>query len=83
MIITILLTIIIAVFQVFFNFMPVVTELPYGIDAILVEGMGYLSFLMEVFPPLSTMLTGFIVVLGFKLGMMVVKMIPFVGRAVS
>jgi len=58
--------------------LPTVTELPFGIDGILVTGMGYIVFLSTVFPPLGTMLTGFLVYYGFKLSLKLVAMIPII-----
>lgn len=81
MIITIFLVIVISLFGSVFQFFPQVTALPFGIDAILVQGMGYVYFLKGIFPPLGIMLTGFLFVIGFKVVMLLFKMIPVVGNA--
>lgn len=55
-----------------------VTTLPFGIDAILVQGMGYIWFIVSVFPPLGIIIDGLLFVLTFKLALKLVAMIPIV-----
>jgi len=57
-------------------FLPVVTELPFGLDAILSTGMGYLYFIMQIFPPLAIVYQGFLTVMAFKVGMLFVRFVP-------
>jgi len=57
-------------------FLPTVTALPFGIDTILTTGMGYIVFIIGVFPPLGIMLNGLIFYYGFKLSLKLVAMIP-------
>ena len=57
-----------------------VTVLPFGIDSILVQGVGYIYFLASVFPPISAVLTGFLFIIGFKILMKFVRLIPWFGR---
>lgn len=59
---------------------PVVTQLPFGIDSILVQGFGYIHFLAGVFPPIGAVLTGFLYIVNYKLLMMFIRVLPLVGR---
>jgi len=59
---------------------PKVNVLPFGIDAILVQGAGYLHYLINVIPPFGIVFTGFMWVVEFKILMMFVRLIPYVGR---
>ena len=60
------------------SFLPKVTKIPFGIDSVLVQGMGYFHFIMGLFPPLSIMLNGFLVIMGFKVTLKLIAMIPIV-----
>lgn len=60
------------------SFLPKVTTIPWGIDAVLVQGVGYFHFIGHVFPPLEIMLTGFFIVMGFKFTLKLIAMIPVV-----
>jgi len=62
------------------SFLPTVTTLPFGIDAILANGMGYFFFIAVYFPPLTTMYNAFLFVVAFKIGLKVFAMIPVVNR---
>lgn len=57
-------------------FLPTVTTLPFGIDAVLVQGMGYFRFMVSVFPPLQVMMQGMLAVISFKLALKVIAMVP-------
>ncbi len=60
------------------SFLPKVTTIPWGVDSVLVQGVGYFHFIGKVFPPIEIMLTGFFVVVGFKITLKLVAMIPIV-----
>jgi len=60
------------------SFLPQVVVLPFGIDAVLVQGMGYLFYLMDVFPPIRSLWLGILFVLGFKLSLKLVAVIPII-----
>jgi len=57
-------------------FLPIVTELPFGLDGYLSTGMGYLYFIMQVFPPFAILYQGFLAVIAFKVAMFFVRFIP-------
>lgn len=76
MIILFLLSLPIAILNGIANFLPVVDVLPFGIDAVLVQGMGYIIFLVDVFPPLQTIWVGLLSVLGFKLTLKLLAIVP-------
>jgi len=61
-----------------FNFSVVVEKLPLGIDAVLVQGVGYIRFLIGVFPPFGPLYAALLWVIGFKVLLKIVAMIPVV-----
>lgn len=61
-----------------FNINPTVTTLPMGIDSVLVSGIGYLKFLFNIFPPFVPLYYAFLFIIGFKIAMKAVAMIPIV-----
>lgn len=83
MIVTILFALVTLLLTAVFQYVPVITELPYGIDSILVTGMTYLHAIIAVFPPLGIMLSGFLIILGFKTLMLVLRAVPIIGRIVG
>lgn len=62
---------------------PTVTALPFGIDSVLQSGINYLYFIVLIIPPLGAMYSAFLWVLGWKLGLKLFKMLPFVGRMIN
>lgn len=50
---------------------PVVDQLPWGMDAFFSSGIGYFRYLMDFFPPFSTVLTAFVVYIGVKVAIIV------------
>lgn len=58
------------------SWLPQVTALPLGLDAILIQGMGYLLFLFDFFPPFQALWNAFIIVMSFKIGLKMFAMIP-------
>lgn len=82
MIITFILGLIVAILNTITAVFPTVTELPFGIDSILVTGIGGYKAMASFFPPLSTVLTAFILYLGFRLMLKFFKIIPVFGRAI-
>jgi hypothetical protein len=56
--------------------LPKVTQLPFGIDSILANGIGYINFIGSVFPPLSHMLIAFLFYYAFKFSLKFFAMIP-------
>jgi len=83
MIFTLIFGMFVTIFAVIFQYFPIVTELPFGSDAILSTGMGYIHFVIAVFPPLGIMLSGFLVIIGFKMLMLVLRAVPIIGRMVG
>lgn len=64
-------------------YFPVITELPWGIDSILLNAVLGYKKLSTYFTPLNTMLVAFVIYLGFKFSLIILRMIPFVGRAIK
>jgi len=62
----------------FRELLPDATTLPWGTDQILLDGIAYLNFFTTVLPPLQTLLTAFIVYMGFLLALKVINLIPII-----
>lgn len=76
MLIQLLLGIPLSVLNALASFLPKVFVLPFGIDSVLVQGMGYVHFLAGLIPPIGLMLDAFLFVIGFKLSLKLFAMIP-------
>jgi len=76
MIVYLLLSMVVALLNGATWILPTVTTLPFGIDPILSTGMGYIVFIISVFPPLGLLLNGFLFYYGFKLTLKFIAMIP-------
>jgi len=59
--------------NVIFGWMPIVTELPWGIDEGLTTVVGYARTVMELIPPIQVVFNFFMLYLGFRLGLLVFK----------
>jgi len=66
-----------------FLHLSIISELPWGIDSVLVSAVGGYKALAVFFPPLTVILTAFILYLSFRVILMVLKMIPFIGRSIG
>lgn len=70
----------ILIFGFLISFLPTITELPFGIDSYLSDGIGYLNYLELIFPPIASFMAAFLWVVSFKLGLKVFAMIPIVNK---
>lgn len=77
MIVQFLIKAVLSLFGGLFSLFPVVHTLPL-VDSYLVSGVGYLRFLITVFPPLDVMLTAFLYYIGFKVVLKGIAMIPVI-----
>jgi len=89
MLIEILLNVLMSFLQIFVFWLPDITSLNidmfgfnYPIDDYLSTGIGYLVFLLGIFPPLVTIYHGFLFVLYWKSTLLFIRVLPFVGRFV-
>lgn len=73
MIISAIIRVVIGVLGAIFAFLPTVTELPWGVDQYLSDGMGYFNRIAEVFPPLGVLMDVFLIYIGFKATLLLVK----------
>jgi len=55
-------------------------QLPWGMDAIFVQGIQGYKVLAKAFPPMDTILTAFLIYIGFKITIQVLKAVPFLGK---
>lgn len=73
MIIYFILQFIIVVVGLAFVALPEVLVLPWGLDEFMISGVSGFRSLMEFFPPFGTVLTAFLVFIGFKLSVLLLK----------
>lgn len=59
--------------SLFFAPFPTVEELPWGIDSFVSQGVSGFRYLMEFYPPFSTVLSAFILYLAYKLSILVLR----------
>jgi len=78
MFLTAIIGLIVSFFNVLSAVLPNVSVLPFGIDPILVQGAGYLHYIMDIFPPLQAIFNGLLWIIGFKLTMMFIRIIPVI-----
>jgi hypothetical protein len=60
-----------------------VTSLPWGIDSILTQGVNGYKILAESFPPFGIIFTAFLILLGFKIALKLLKGVPLLGRTLE
>lgn len=75
MILFLLISLILGLSQVLTSFLPAATTLPFGIDPILVTAMTYFQAFIKIFPPIGVFLEAFLLYLGFRLALLVFKVI--------
>jgi len=78
MILLLFLNLIGSVLGAIFYILPNVDVLPFGIDAILVQGAGYIAFLGDLVPPLGYLVDVFVFYIGFLLLLKVMKLVPII-----
>jgi len=66
---------IISVISIVFIFMPVIEELPFGVDAYIEQGVSGYKLLASYFPPLDLFMDLFLIYIGYKLIMLLIKFI--------
>ena len=57
--------------------------LPWGLDSIMTQAVQAYKALAGAFPPFQTVLDAFIIYLGFRLVLKIIKVIPFVGNMID
>jgi hypothetical protein len=83
MLFTLILQAITGILDWYVKLIPTTNVLPFGIDDYLITGMGYIRFITVFFPPLGTLITAFLVYLGFILSLRLAKIIPIIGRIIK
>lgn len=58
-------------------------KIPYGIDEILLQGIGGYNMLSTYFPPFQVVLTAFLIYFGFRLALMIIRAIPILGKTIQ
>lgn len=57
--------------------------LPWGLDEIMVSAVSGFKAMIEVFPPFGIVFNAFLIYLGFKIVLRIVRMIPLVGKYID
>lgn len=83
MIITLFIQFLTGILTLLVGWLPKVNALPLGLDQYLTAGMGYMWYLFDIFPPFLIMWNGLLWILGWKVLLIVVRMIPLIGRSVG
>lgn len=78
MIITIILQLVESIIKWLNTFLPPVQSLPWGIDSVLVSGVGYVRYITVYFPPLGTLISAFLIYIGFIFLFKIIGLIPIV-----
>lgn len=73
MIIFLLIQILVYITSLFFAVFPTVETLPWGVDEFVYSGVAYFRYLMDFFPPFSTVLNAFLIYIAFALSIMVLR----------
>jgi len=89
MLLEILMSVAIGFIQMALFWLPEITSInvdilafEFPIDDYLVTGMGYFAYLLNLVPPLETIYHGFLFILYWKSTLLIVRVLPFVGRFV-
>ncbi len=73
MILNLLFVAIISILGFLTAWLPSGLTLPFGLDTIFQTTFSYLYAFIEIFPPMGIVLQAFIVYLGFRIGLMILK----------
>jgi len=60
-----------------------VTSLPWGLDSIISSGVNGYKEIASVYPPFNTILTAFLILLGFKIAVQLLKAVPLLGKTLA
>lgn len=58
-----------------FGFLPPADVLPWGMDPIVSQAISYFNAFIVIFPPIGVVFQAFILYLGFRLAMLLIKLI--------
>lgn len=75
MIISFLILAFIKLFTIALFFLPRITELPFGIDSFLTNGVHYFNFVADAIPLFGMLWTAFKTIIGIEFGMLVLKLL--------
>ena len=56
--------------------------LPWGIDSIMVQGVQGYKILATAFPPFTVVLNAFLIYIGFRIALQLLKAVPVLGRTI-
>jgi len=89
MLISLLLDVFVSALNVLVFWLPDVTSLnitvgsfDFPIDDYLSTGLGYVFYIFPLIPPLEMMYNGFLFIIYWKIGLLTVRLLPWIGRLV-
>lgn len=82
MITDLIISMFIVLLKAFFGMFPVVTELPWGTDSIVLNAITTFKAFMNLFPPMSIIFTAVSIYIGFKLVLMLWSIVPVFGKMI-
>ena len=82
MLIFMLLSIPLLIIGTLTSFFPEATTLPFGLDTILTMGINNTYYVMDLIPPLKAMYDAFLLILAWKVGLRLFKLIPVLHRII-
>lgn len=87
MLVEIFFYIIYKVLEIFTLFLPAnpdtLLKLPWGLDELLVNGVAAFKSLVIYFPPLTTLMTAFLIYLGIRVALRLLSAVPILGRTIK
>jgi len=61
-----------------FSWLPVVEVLPWGLDNILSDSVGYFKSFMVIFPPVATIFTAFMLYFAFRVTLLTLRLLRII-----
>lgn len=83
MITDLIISMVIVLLKAFFGLFPIVTELPWGLDAYVSQAISTFRGFADIFPPLESIFVAFTIYLSFRLMLMLFAIIPVFGKMLS
>lgn len=64
--------------NIMFSFLPRVTELPWGVETWLVNGVHMFNAFKDIFPPLGVLFTAFLAYLSFRVTLLTLRLLRII-----
>lgn len=83
MIVDKILQLLVDILVAFAGLFDLVTILPWGLDNIVMTGVGLFRGFANIFPPINAIFVTFMIYFGFRLGIMLFGVVPIFGKLVN